>query len=72
MSWTQERKARQAELIRQSQPWEKSTGPRTDEGKASSSGNAWKHGLRTAAEIEEHRRVNSLLRECRDMLKRIK
>lgn len=32
--WTQERRARQAALIRTWRPWEKSTGPRTDEGKA--------------------------------------
>ena len=31
--WTLERRARQAELIRQWRPWEKSTGPRTDAGK---------------------------------------
>ncbi len=38
--WTPERRARQAELIRQWRPWEKSTGPKTDEGKATSSRNA--------------------------------
>lgn len=32
--WTPERRARQAELIRTWRPWEKSTGPKTDEGKA--------------------------------------
>lgn len=32
--WTPERKARQAPLIHQWKPWEKSTGPKTDEGKA--------------------------------------
>ena len=33
-AWTPERRARQAERIRQTKPWEKSTGPRTIEGKA--------------------------------------
>ena len=42
--WTLERRAAQAERIRATQPWLKSTGPRTAEGKARSSGNAYKHG----------------------------
>jgi len=43
-SWTPERKERQREAIQQWKPWEKSTGPRTDEGKATSSRNAMKMG----------------------------
>lgn len=39
-AWTPERRARQAERIRQTRPWEHSTGPRTPEGKAVSSQNA--------------------------------
>lgn len=38
--WTAERRARQAEAIRRWQPWAKSTGPRSAEGKATSSKNA--------------------------------
>jgi hypothetical protein len=38
--WTPERRAKQAEAIRQWQPWRKSSGPRTEEGKAKSSRNA--------------------------------
>ncbi len=38
--WTPERRAKQAEAIRQWQPWGRATGPRTDEGKAKSSRNA--------------------------------
>lgn len=37
--WTDERRARQAELIRTLRPWEKSTGARTPEGKARSAQN---------------------------------
>ena len=37
--WTPERKARQAELIRSWKPWERSTGPRTAQGKTASSQN---------------------------------
>lgn len=40
--WTPERRARQAELIRQWRPWEHSTGARTPEGKAKASQNARK------------------------------
>lgn len=39
-AWTPERRAKQAEAIRRWQPWSKSTGPRTKEGKARSSRNA--------------------------------
>ena len=44
--WTPERQARQAELIRQWQPWNNSTGPISAEGKYKASRNAWKGGLR--------------------------
>ena len=42
--WTLERKARQAKLIQQWRPWEKSTGPRTQAGKEKISQNAYKGG----------------------------
>ena len=45
--WTLERRARQAELIRTWRPWEQSTGPRSDAGKATVARNAWKGGMRT-------------------------
>ena len=44
--WTLERRARQAELIRNWRPWQHSTGPRTSEGKARASRNAWRGGMR--------------------------
>ena len=44
--WTDERRARQAELIRNWQPWAESTGPRSAEGKVVASRNAWKGGMR--------------------------
>lgn len=64
--WTPERRAQQAEMIRQWQPWIRSTGALTPEGKAASSRNAYKGGLR-----EELREMAKLLREQRDRLKRI-
>jgi len=44
--WTTQRRQRQSELIQDWQPWEQSTGPRTAEGKAKSSRNAFKGGTR--------------------------
>lgn len=64
--WTPERRARAAEQIRTWRPWEKSTGPRTDEGKATSSANALKHGARSAEAIECARRINGWLRKARE------
>ena len=46
MSWSTERRRKQAEMIRQWKPWEKSTGPRTAEGKARASRNACKGSVR--------------------------
>lgn len=58
-SWTPERRARQAELIRNWKPWKRSTGPQTIAGKAASSRNAYKGGNRAAL-----RELSRLLREC--------
>lgn len=44
--WTPERRARQAALIRNWKPWERSTGPRTPEGKARSAQRGYKGGTR--------------------------
>ena len=57
--WTPERRARQAEMIRQWQPWQQSTGAKTAEGKAKSSRNAWKHGARSV----EMRLIHASLRQ---------
>ena len=38
--WTPEAREKQSQLIRQWQPWQHSTGPTTDQGKAISSQNA--------------------------------
>lgn len=60
--WTPERRARQAELIRQWQPWTKATGAKTAEGKARSSRNAYKGGHRQKFR-ETMRQLNALLKE---------
>lgn len=64
--WTDERRARQAILIHQWQPWRHSTGPRTAQGKAIASRNAYKPAsirralLAIAAEVREARRANKV------------
>lgn len=49
--WTPERRERMSALIRTWKPWERSTGPRTLEGKAKISRNAWKGGERGALRL---------------------
>jgi hypothetical protein len=69
-AWTPERRARQAEAIKRWRPWERSTGPRTDEGKAAAAANgakAWPHSGARAA-LRELRRV---LREQREALREL-
>jgi hypothetical protein len=63
---TPERRARQAALIRNWRPWEHSTGPKSEDGKARVSRNAYKGGTRAML-----RELARLLREQRAALKRI-
>lgn len=74
--WTPERRAKQAEAIRHWQPWAKSTGPRTEEGKARSSRNADKgkgaldkrlREVRLAVQAEHLRQAELLLVRLRAM-----
>ena len=44
--WTETRRRQQAERIREWQPWKHSTGPRSPEGKATASRNAYKGASR--------------------------
>ena len=67
--WTPERRARQAALIRSWRPWEKSTGPRSAEGKARTSRNGFKGGHRETLR-EMARVLNEALREQREALRR--
>ncbi len=58
-------------LIRQWQPWKKSTGPRTAEGLAKSSRNAEKGGeWRELRDLVKE--LNQLLREQREGLERVR
>lgn len=70
-SWTPERKARQAALIRTWRPWEQATGPRTSDGKATASRNGYKGGhwlmLRELSRV-----VNAEIREARDLVSSVR
>ena len=56
--WTPERRLKQSEAIRRWQPWTRSTGPRTPEGKAVSAMNRYSGG-----------RTRDLMREVRKLLR---
>jgi len=58
---TEEHRRLRAELIRQWKPWEKSTGPRTLEGKANSSRNSTKHGFSSIDTKDEISSLRSVL-----------
>lgn len=53
--WTLERRMKQAQMIKQWQPWKHSTGPKTEAGKQRSCQNAFKHGGRCASVRELHK-----------------
>lgn len=61
-----ERRQRQAQLIKQWQPWQNSTGARTTEGKAKVSRNAFKGGFRATLKS-----IASLLREQKKFINHI-
>lgn len=68
--WTPERKAAAAALIRERKPWNRSTGPRTAEGKARASRNAFKGGI--GARLRElSRQINAQLRELKRITKAV-
>jgi hypothetical protein len=69
--WTPERRARQAALIRNWRPWENSTGPRSDEGKARTAQNGFKGGQWREL-LMLARDLTSSLREQRDALRQIR
>ncbi len=45
-TWSLEQRRRQSEAIQNWKPWERSTGPKSPEGKARVSGNGWQGGSR--------------------------
>lgn len=67
--WSMERRQRQAELIRRWRPWERSTGPRTEVGKAVVAQNAWKGGHREQLR-ELSKALNAELAQMRRLIER--
>lgn len=57
--WTERRRQEQAARIKEQKPWLKTTGPKTEVGKAAACMNALKHGLRS----EDYRELKRLLRQ---------
>ena len=66
--WTEERRKKQSEKIKQWKPWEHSTGPRTSEGKSKTAQNAYTHGFRSR-DMED---INAFLRWQKDFMKSLK
>ena len=60
--WTEEQRRQQAQAIRRWKPWKKATGPKTDEGKATSARNTLQHG----SESRIVRKLRRLEKEFRD------
>ncbi|MBW4490766.1 MAG: hypothetical protein KME12_23580 [Trichocoleus desertorum ATA4-8-CV12] len=68
--WTSEARAKQAELIKNWTPWKKSTGPRTDDGKAIASQNSLKTGWHTAEMRQSRQFLTRLERSRRSLIER--
>lgn len=56
--WNDARRAKQSAWMKENRPWDKSTGPKTEEGKAAVKYNACTHGLRS----DDYRAVKKLLK----------
>ena len=65
--WTKECHTRQAELIRNWQPWAKSTGPKSQEGKDRVSRNAWRGAHRQKLR-ELTKMVNQEIRAAKNLI----
>lgn len=70
-TWTPEQRQKQREAIQRWKPWKQSTGPRSLEGKAAVSRNAWMGGgwleLRELSKLvnEQVRAARELVSRCR-------
>ena len=65
---TLEQRARQSLAIQSWQPWKKSTGPKSDAGKALVARNAVKHGGRSEDAPAELKALRDLLAQCSERL----
>jgi len=62
------KRARQSLAIRSWQPWKRSTGPKSDAGKAVVARNAVKHDGRSADTLAELKALRQLLAQCSERL----
>jgi hypothetical protein len=60
-AWSAERRANQRKAIYRWRPWERSTGPRTEIGKAAAAQNSLKHGGTTVQARQERRDLLRLI-----------
>lgn len=65
--WTSDQKQQQREVIQNWRPWEHSTGPRSNEGKARVSRNAYKGGLHSQLRAAT-KGINQILRIQKTLL----
>jgi hypothetical protein len=61
-NWSPEAREKARQRMMSVRPWEKSTGPRTEEGKAKSSQNNFKHGRRSRTMTEVNRVITEVKR----------
>ncbi|BCA93916.1 hypothetical protein TUM19329_02770 [Legionella antarctica] len=66
--WTLEERLAQAQLIRLQKPWTYSTGPKTQEGKAMSCRNSYKHGARRSDVRTLSKKISQFKRELVNIL----
>lgn len=67
--WTPERRKKQSEAIKRWKPWNQSTGPKSPEGKAAVSRNAFTGG-HTVLMRQIIKELNQAMREQREWLRR--
>ncbi|MBX2834485.1 MAG: hypothetical protein KTR28_05900 [Micavibrio sp.] len=70
-AWPEKRRQMQAKINNKTRPWEKSTGPKSDAGKAKSSANALKHGARSTAFINLRKALMANEKRLDALLKRL-
>lgn len=70
-NWTEQQKQRQSELIQKWKPWKSSTGAKTPQGKARSSQNALKHGLRSTEALAIHKEASQELKQLKLLLNKM-
>ncbi len=67
--WITHRKRKKIENCKKSKPWDHATGPKTADGKSTSSQNAITHGMRTKDMIDLQKILSRQLQFIRDLEK---